>query len=372
MSRVPGQEAAPSFPSPGEAVIFQPAFVEFGGEERVILSLSEELHAQGKPHSVLCYHDRIDLGRHARLPLRVHSLQPGNGPARAWALRRALQRLHRMGSPTPVLFNIQSALHAGLSGAKRYHLRIPDTYSLLSPSPWRREPWATVRSALRDAATRRGVQGAQRLLTNTRALATELNDLYGREAQVHFLGGQGHAIDGLPVRSREEVNLLSVCRLQSSKRIDWMLQALAEESEVPWRLHIAGTGPERNGLEALTRNLGIAPWVQFHGFVSDDELERLYRQAHVFLMPARQGFGLPAIEALYRRCTVVLNRESGVSEILEDTPWVLIAEPGPAGFSSAVRMMLRRLHREGPWLQPLPPLPTMKGWAADVIDALGW
>lgn len=41
------------YPGAGEIVIFQPEFVEFGGEERVILSLSRELHAQGKPHSVL-------------------------------------------------------------------------------------------------------------------------------------------------------------------------------------------------------------------------------------------------------------------------------------------------------------------------------
>ena len=75
-----------SFPAAGEAVIFQPEFVEFGGEERVILALSEGLHARALPHSVLCYRDHIDLARHARLPLRVHQLRPsGPGLARALA-----------------------------------------------------------------------------------------------------------------------------------------------------------------------------------------------------------------------------------------------------------------------------------------------
>ena len=72
-------KAAQAFPPPGDIVIFQPEFVEFGGEERVILSLSEGLHAQGKAHSVLCYRDHIGLARHARLALPVFELQPAAG-----------------------------------------------------------------------------------------------------------------------------------------------------------------------------------------------------------------------------------------------------------------------------------------------------
>jgi glycosyltransferase involved in cell wall biosynthesis len=112
--------------------------------------------------------------------------------------------------------------------------------------------------------------------------------------------------------------------------------------------------------------------VHFLGFVSDEQLETLYRLAHVFLMPARQGFGLPALEALYRRCAVVLNRESGVSEILEGTPWVLIAEAGEPAFAAALRSMLLRVRRPGLFERPLPDLPTMERWADDVIEALGW
>lgn len=372
----PGAGGA-SFPAPGEAVIFQPEFVEFGGEERVILALSEGLHARGLPHSVLCYRDHIDLARHARLPLRVHQLRPaGPGLVRALALRAALQRLHAMGSPTPVLFNIQSALHAGLSGAHRYHLRIPDTYSLLTPA--RTPLWDPLglRLKLRDRATGRGVRGAEQLLTNTEALSREMGQLYGRPARVHYLGGHGRAAAEAPARSHSVVHLLSVCRLQASKRVDWMLRALAQEDGQrdlgEWRLHVAGAGPQREALQALALQLGIHERVSFHGFVSDEQLEALYRQAHIFLMPARQGFGLPAIEALYRHSAVVLNRESGVSEILEGTPWVLIAESGERAFASALRAMLRRVREEGFFAQPLPPLPSMPAWADEVIETLGW
>ncbi|MGV3499170.1 MAG: glycosyltransferase family 4 protein [Hydrogenophaga sp.] len=365
-----------AFPVAGEAVIFQPEFVEFGGEERVILSLSEALHARGRPHSVLCYHDRIDLARHARQPLRVHQLRPpAGGPVKAWALRGALERIRAMGSPTPVLFNIQSALHAGLAGARHFQLRIPDTYSLLTPMP-PRGPLDPARRHVRDWATGRGVRSAQRLLTNTQALAHEMHRLYGRRAQVNYLGGHGRVLRETPLRDHQEVQLLSVSRLHASKRIDWMLRALAalrDDATLPaWRLHVAGSGPQRAALEGLAHSLGIAERVHFLGFVSDEQLETLYRLAHVFLMPARQGFGLPALEALYRRCAVVLNRESGVSEILEGTPWVLIAEAGEPAFAAALRSMLLRVRRPGLFERPLPDLPTMERWADDVIEALGW
>jgi glycosyltransferase involved in cell wall biosynthesis len=361
-----------SFPAAGEAVIFQPEFVEFGGEERVILALSEGLHARALPHSVLCYRDHIDLARHARLPLRVHQLRPsGPGLARALALRAALQRLHAMGSPTPVLFNIQSALHA-----RRYHLRIPDTYRLLTPAHTPFWDPLNLRLALRDRATGRGVRGAEQLLTNTQALSREMGQLYGRPARVHYLGGHGRTGAAAPARSQAVVHLLSVCRLQVSKRVDWMLRALAQEDGQrdlgEWRLHVAGAGPQREALQALALQLGIHERVSFHGFVSDEQLEALYRQAHIFLMPARQGFGLPAIEALYRHSAVVLNRESGVSEILEGTPWVLIAESGERAFASALRAMLRRVREDGFFERPLPDLPSMQAWADGVIEALGW
>lgn len=366
------------FPPSGDIVIFQPEFVEFGGEERVILSLSEGLHAQGKPHSVLCYHDRIGLALHARLPLRVHQLSPGPHPMeRVRSLRAALRRIESQGGPVPVLFSIQAALHAGLGGARRYHLRIPDTYRLLSQAaPLAPFHPGRLKTLLRDWATGRGVRLAQKLLTNTRVLADEMQTLYGRRADVVYLGGQGEIEPHAPTRSVSPVELLSVSRLQTSKRIDWILRALAALKDDPalpqWHLHVAGTGPERETLPELARSLGLADRVQFHGFVSDEQLAQLYRQSHVFLMPALQGYGLPAIEALYRHSAVVMSEESGAAEVLHGTPWVTVAPPGEAAFATALRDTLMRVNQPGFFSQPLPPLPTMQAWSRELINRLSW
>jgi len=364
-----------------EVVIFQPEFIEFGGEERVILALSEGLHVADVPHRVVCYHDHIGLNRFAREPLTVQTLSPADsGWSKVAALRRLLLELDAIAAPTPMLFNIQSAMHVGLAGrlgGLRYHLRIPDTYSLLiPPAPDAKPLRARLRKPVRDWATGLGMRHAQSLFTNTAALSDEIERLYRRPAQVMYLGGFGEGQATAAERDTDCVHLLSVSRLQGSKRIDWMFRALADlrgDASLPnWRLHVVGSGPERNALLRLRRELGLEDRVELHGFLDDDTLKQLYHQAHIFLMPARQGYGLPAIEALNHHCAVVMNEDSGVSEVLQHTPWVVVAGPGEASFRQALREMMRRAQTAGFYRQALPVLPSIHNWAADLIARAGW
>jgi len=376
-----------NYPADGDIVIFQPEFIEFGGEERVILSLSRELHAQGKPHSILCYWDHINLAAYATWPLKVDQLNPSKNPiSKVLSLRRCLQHIYQVGSPTPVLFNIQSAYHAGLATNVPYHLRIPDTYTLLGfKQEGTQEKLPSLIGNIKSKiltlvshwATRRGIRRANQFVTNTIALQKEMHELYGRSAEVIYLGGFGGLIDGLPVRVNNPINLFTVSRLQMSKRIDWILYALADiKGDVDrypnWFLHIAGSGPDLKALQSLSEDLGISDQVIFHGFVSDDQLKELYASSHIFLMPAKQGFGLPAIEALYQKLGLVVSDESGVVEILQGTNWVSIAKGGKLGFSSATKEMLKRVSATDFYKQPMPDLPTECLWAKNIIKSFGW
>jgi glycosyltransferase involved in cell wall biosynthesis len=375
------------YPGVGEIVIFQPEFVEFGGEERVILSLSRELHAQGKAHSILCYWDQIDLAKYATWPLKVYQLNPTRNPLnKVLSLRRCISYLHQAGNPVPVLFNIQSAYHAGLAVNAPYHVRIPDTYSLLGFKPEGADNniapvantfKARILETICHYATKRGIQNADRFVTNTLALRDEMQGLYSRSAEVIYLGGFGGPLESLPKRATRPIELFTVSRLQSSKRIDWILHALAEirqnAKQYPdWRLHIAGSGPDREALQSLSQTLGLADTVIFHGFVTDAQLAELYEKSHVFLMPAKQGYGLPAIEALYQKLGLVVSAESGVVELLENTNWVTIARGGKQGFTAAMKEMLIRVGKPEFFEQPLPVLPTEEVWAKKIIDYFRW
>lgn len=375
----------------GERVIFFPEIEAFGGEERAVLALSRHLHERGIPHKIACYYLSVDLQSHAHWPLKIEELRPRrNGLSKAWALREYLKGAAGNGSGTALLVGIQAARHAGMFARKRgqgsYFLRISDTPSLLSTTANTAAGRPCLSEAVRDCAThfltRRGFRKAQAAIATTKYLASEMKDLYGVEAEIVWIGGYegGLVFKRRPVHPGGAVRLLSVGRLESSKRIDWILRSLArlkargmspgETGDLV--LDVVGTGLEERALRELAQELDLGRRAVFHGFVSDGELESIYADAHIFVMPARQGFGVPALEALSRGIPVVLHRESGVSEVLEGTSWAEIVDGDVAGLTPGIESMIGRLRRGELGDCPLPPLPTEQSWAETVCRTGGW
>ncbi|HEX7807545.1 MAG TPA: glycosyltransferase family 1 protein, partial [Thermoanaerobaculia bacterium] len=59
--------------------------------------------------------------------------------------------------------------------------------------------------------------------------------------------------------------------------------------------------------------------VDARGFVSDDELARLYRTSLALVMPSHEeGFGLPAAEAMAHGCAVITSNAAALVEITGD------------------------------------------------------
>lgn len=96
--------------------------------------------------------------------------------------------------------------------------------------------------------------------------------------------------------------ILFVGRLQARKRIDHLLRACAEIASEP-RLVIIGDGPERNGLESLSKK--IYPNAEFIGAKHGTELKPYFTEADLFVLPGTgglaiqeaMGYGLPVIVA---------------------------------------------------------------------------
>ena len=133
-----------------------------------------------------------------------------------------------------------------------------------------------------------------------------------------------------------------------------------------------GSGGESEALRVLASRLGLDGSVTFHGRVSDARLEELYSRAHLFLMPARQGYGLPALEALSRGLPVVMHQESGVSEILKGTPWVELMQGEAETLREGIRRMAQRLASGELLREPLPKFPSESEWADEVCRHCGW
>jgi glycosyltransferase involved in cell wall biosynthesis len=211
-------------------------------------------------------------------------------------------------------------------------------------------------------------------------LRDECRRVFGVEARIVRMGGLPPLTPFHLRPVHDRLRLLSVSRVEPNKRIDWMVASLAElegdavplSSRVDWLLDVVGTGSALEPLRQMAANLGLANRVCFHGFVNDEQLQTLYNRAHLFLMPARQGYGIPGVEALQNGIPVLLSRESGVSDILLRTPWATVltggAEQMPGRLRDAVEGVIRGRHHAA----PLPDLPTEESWAEEVSCLCGW
>ncbi len=91
-------------------------------------------------------------------------------------------------------------------------------------------------------------------------------------------------------------------------------------------LVIAGDGPDRPRLEAKAAATGLHESVHFMGLVSDEELQRLYRDCEFFVMPSTgEGFGLVYLEAMRAR-KACIGAPGAASAIIEDGRTGIIAE----------------------------------------------
>jgi glycosyltransferase involved in cell wall biosynthesis len=172
----------------------------------------------------------------------------------------------------------------------------------------------------------------------------------------------------------------SACRVEALVGLDWILRALAalEHSPTPlstqidWRLDLAGSGSQIPALQQMATTLGLADRVHLNGFVPDEQLAALYDRAHLFLMPAVQGYGIPAIESLQRGIPVLLHRQSGVSDILLDTPWATVLDGDEStllpALHEAIDKAITGCHRTS----PQPTLPTEDQWAERVAQLCHW
>jgi glycosyltransferase involved in cell wall biosynthesis len=97
------------------------------------------------------------------------------------------------------------------------------------------------------------------------------------------------------------MSVLFIGRLDSYKRVDWLLQALADVPQ-PWRLDVVGDGPKHASLQTFARELfGASERVQFHGRLNEAAKLHCLAQADLLVLPSdrsNEAFGIVQLEAM--------------------------------------------------------------------------
>jgi glycosyltransferase involved in cell wall biosynthesis len=105
--------------------------------------------------------------------------------------------------------------------------------------------------------------------------------------------------------------LLSVGRIESVKRVDLIVRALGL-SDPTLRLVVAGDGTQRETVQRIASEAGVADRVTFLGSVEDDQLIELYADAlAVVYPPFDEDFGYVTLEAFLAGKPVITCTDSG-------------------------------------------------------------
>ncbi|MFL5732738.1 MAG: glycosyltransferase family 4 protein [Chloroflexia bacterium] len=178
---------------------------------------------------------------------------------------------------------------------------------------------------------------SQRIFTISRNVAQRLRRFNGLEGTPLYP----------PIRSGLSLEpgpygdyIFSLGRLDAAKRVDLLLDALAEAPDV--RAVIAGTGPDADSLRKRAARLGLTARVEFAGFVSDEQASRYYSEARaVYFAPVDEDYGYGAVEALQAARPVITTTGSGgVLEFVEDGVTGLVSPPDPKSIARSLAAIM--------------------------------
>ena len=112
-------------------------------------------------------------------------------------------------------------------------------------------------------------------------------------------------------------HILMVGRFEEQKDHVLLLQALADNYDLDWRLTLVGDGPSRAHCEDVARNLNIASHVTFAGY-SDRVEEHLSRSDIFALITHWEGFPRSILEAMRAGLPVIVSDVGGCGESVSD------------------------------------------------------
>lgn len=128
--------------------------------------------------------------------------------------------------------------------------------------------------------------------------------------------------------------IVQACRLVPKKGLATSLRAFGifRQSFPAARLAIAGEGPMEAELRSLAASLGIADAVAFPGFLSQESLNKLCAQSHMFLHPSEtvggdvEGIPNSLLEAMAAGLPSVATRHGGIPEVITHGSTGLLCE----------------------------------------------
>jgi glycosyltransferase involved in cell wall biosynthesis len=167
----------------------------------------------------------------------------------------------------------------------------------------------------------RVLRRSRAIVASSESTSRDLAQFYGRLPKAIRVIPMGHDPErfspGPPPTN--PAYALYVGNVMPHKNLIRLLEAFAVTKHPSRRLVICGSGrpPHVQALRERIAALEIGSLVDWHSYVSDAELVRLYRGARMLLLPSLyEGFGLTALEAMACGTPVIAGNRSSLPELV--------------------------------------------------------
>lgn len=144
------------------------------------------------------------------------------------------------------------------------------------------------------------------------------------------------AVDRAAVRqayglASDKVTLLYAGRLDSEKRVDVLLNALARVNRPDIQLALAGAGAQEQKLRQMASRLGLDGQVHFLGQVDREALPALLHSADIFVMPGDvESFSIATLEAMACARPILAANAAALPELVTHGKTGYLFRPGDA------------------------------------------
>jgi glycosyltransferase involved in cell wall biosynthesis len=148
-----------------------------------------------------------------------------------------------------------------------------------------------------------------------------------------------------PARNDGWVQLLSVGAVVPRKGFDVLVAALAELTDLPWRLTIAGDltrdGKAAAQLESDVARRGLGKRIDTLGVVSSERLAALYAAADLFVLASYfEGYGMAYAEAVAHGLPVIGSNAGAIPDTVPPGAGLLVPPGDVAAFAQALRNVI--------------------------------
>jgi glycosyltransferase involved in cell wall biosynthesis len=266
-----------------------------------------------------------------------------------WAappLRRALDRL--AASWRPDLVHAHYAVPAGWAAQRWLERRRPAAPLVVSVHGGDLT-YAAPRSERGRRAVARTLAAAAAVTVNSTLTGRGVEALIGQRDGVTVVHPGADLME--PVPKAPEPTLVTVANLEPHKSQADVIRALAElaPAHPALRYVLVGKGPQREPLERLAAERGVADRLRFTGALPHEQARAEVARGHVHVMPSvHDGFGAAHIEAMSAGVPTIAGEGTGSEDIARAGEGALLVRAGDVGRLVEVldRLLSDRAERE--------------------------